>query len=105
MIETLKATYATFQDDSESDFDKVLKLREELMEKHAPECKPLSKFHEFVVTTTLEKTAVKSNDDLRALWNCVLDRQITELSCRFIEDAYGIMRVLASIIIVAREHV
>lgn len=46
-----------------------------------------SKFHESVVTTTLEETsAVKSNDDLRALWNCVLDRQTTELNCRFKED-------------------
>lgn len=34
LIETLKATYATFRDDSMGDFDKVLKLTEELMEKH-----------------------------------------------------------------------
>ncbi|KAL7381111.1 hypothetical protein ABVT39_000625 [Epinephelus coioides] len=34
LIETLKATYATFRDDSDGDFEKVLRLTEEVMEKH-----------------------------------------------------------------------
>lgn len=106
MIETLKTTYATFWDDSDGDFDKVLRLMEELMETYERACwdvtasrerKLPTKFHESVVTTTLGKTsAIKSNDDLRALWNCVLDRQIAELNCRFKEDTYGIMRASAS---------
>ena len=77
LIEMLKATYATFQDDSDGDFKKVLRQTEELMEKHkmanwdevvSREHKLPSKFHPSVVTTTLGKTlAIKSNNDLKAL--------------------------------------
>lgn len=106
LIETLKATYATFRDDSKGDFVEVLRLTEELMEKHeianwdvvvSRERKLPSKFHDSVVTTTLGKTsAVRSNEDLKALWNCIVDRQITELNCRFKDDTYGVMRASAS---------
>lgn len=73
LIETLKATYVTFQDDSDGDFEKVLRQTVELMEKHeianwdvavSRECKLPSKVHTSVVTTTLGKTsAVRSNND------------------------------------------
>lgn len=106
LIETLKATYATFRDDSDGDFEKVLRLTEELLEKHeianwdvaaSRERKLPSKFHTSVVTTTLGKTsAIKSDADLKALWNSVLDRQISELNSRFKEDTYGVMRASAS---------
>ena len=73
LIKTLKSTYATFWNDSDADFVKVLRLTEELMEKHeianwdvvaSRECKLPSKFHESVVTTG-KTLAVKSNEDLR----------------------------------------
>ena len=93
LIETLKATYATFRDNSDGDFENVLRQTEELMEKHgianwdlavSREHKLPSKLNTSVVTTTLGKTsAIKSNNDLKALWNCVLDRQISELNYRF----------------------
>lgn len=108
LIETLKVTFAAFRDNSNCDFDKVLRLKEELMAKHdianwdvttSRECKLPAKFHESVVTTTLGKTsAVKSNDDLRVLWNCILDRQIAELSNRIQENTYEIMRASASLL-------
>ncbi|KAM7369398.1 hypothetical protein PAMP_013669 [Pampus punctatissimus] len=59
--------YATFRDDSEGDFKKVLRLTEELMEKHEIANWDVVAFHErklpskFHVTMTLEKTwAVKN---------------------------------------------
>lgn len=106
LIETPKATYATFQEDLKGDFVEVLRLTVELMEKHeianvdvvaSRERKLPLKFHDSVVTTTLGKTsAVRSNEDLKALWNCIIDRQITELNCRFKDDTYGVMRASAS---------
>lgn len=77
LTETLKFTYVAFQDDSNCDFDKVLRLTEELMAKHdipvanwdvttSRERKLPATFHESFVTTTLGKmSAVRSNDDLR----------------------------------------
>lgn len=52
-----------------------------------------------VVTTSLGKTSsLKSNTDLRQMWNAILDRQITELNCRLQEDSYGIIRAAASLL-------
>lgn len=45
-----------------------------------------------VVTTSLGKTSsIKSNVDLRLMWNSILDRQIMDLYCRVQEDTFGIM--------------
>ncbi|CAM4658841.1 unnamed protein product [Leuciscus chuanchicus] len=50
-----------------------------------------------VVTTSLGKaTSVRNDDDLRHIWNDILDRQLTELDNRFQEDQYGIMRAAAT---------
>lgn len=55
------------------------------------------KLADSVVTTSLGKTSsIKSDSDLRQLWNNILDRQITELNSRFQEDTYGIMQAAAS---------
>ena len=64
---------ATFRNDSDGDFEKVLRLTEELMEKHeianwdvaaSRERKLPAKFHTSVVTTTLGKTsAIKIGAD------------------------------------------
>ena len=108
LIEQLKAKFVTFRDDSNGDFAEVLRLTDELMEKHdvtkwdvtqSRKRKLPAKFDDSTVTTSLGKTSrINCNDDLRALWNCVLDRQITELNCRFKEDTYGIMTASASLL-------
>ena len=105
LIEDIKASFGTFRNDPES-FAEVLNKTDELMEMHgivnwdvakARERKLPSRFSNFVVTTTLGKTApIKSNMDLRALWNCILDRQINELDSRFKEDTYGMMKASSS---------
>ncbi|CAM4577289.1 unnamed protein product [Leuciscus chuanchicus] len=85
-------TLATFRDDSDGDFDKVLRLTEELI--MSREQKLPAKFSQSIVTTTLGKTsAIKNNGDLRALWNCILGNQMAELNSRFKDDTYEIMRV------------
>ncbi len=108
LIETLKATLATFRDDSDGDFDKVLRLTEELIVKYEIACWDLimsrerklpAKFSQSIVITTLGKTsAIKNNGDLRALWNCILDNEMAELNSRFKDDTYGIMRASATLI-------
>ncbi len=108
LIETLKATLAPFLDDSDGDFDKVLRLTEELMDKYEIACWDLimsrerklpAKFSQSIVTTTFGKTsAIKNNGDLRALWNCILDNEMAELNSRFKDDTYGIMRASAALI-------
>ena len=89
------------------DLEKVLRQTDELMEKHeianwelavSRESKLPSNFHTSVVTTTSGTTsAIKSNNDSKALWNWALYRQISELNCRFKEDTYGVMRASASL--------
>lgn len=36
-------------------------------------------------------STIKSNDDLRTMWNSVLVRQIAELNCLYKENTYGII--------------
>lgn len=106
LIEILKSSFSTFRDNSGGDFDKVLKLTEEMMIKHdisnwdvsaSRQRKLPVKLADSVVTTSLGKTSsIKSDSDLRQLWNNILDRQITELNSRFQEDTYGIMQAAAS---------
>lgn len=106
LIQGLKDSFAQFRDNSQGDFDKVLKLTEELMEKYdvsswdvtgTRERKLPARFNESVVTTSLGKTTnVRNNADLKQLWINILDRQITELDSRFQQDQYGIMRAAAA---------
>uniref|UniRef100_A0A667Y2X2 TTF-type domain-containing protein n=1 Tax=Myripristis murdjan TaxID=586833 RepID=A0A667Y2X2_9TELE len=107
LIEGLKQSFARFRDNSECDFEKVIKLTDELMQKNeitswdvtaGSRARRLpTKLAESVVTTSLGKSkCVKSNDDLRHIWNHILDRQLTELHTRFQEDQYGIMRAAAA---------
>lgn len=89
------------------DFEQVMKLTEELMQKNkitSWDITPRTRVRKVparlagsVVTTSLGKaTSVRNDDDLRHIWNDILDRQLTELDNRFQEDQYGIMRVAAT---------
>lgn len=44
----------------------------------------------------LQQATSVRNDDLRHIWNDILDRQLTELDNRFQEDQFGIMRAAAT---------
>ncbi len=106
LIENLKLNLVKFRDNSEGDFEKVMKLSEELMTKYdisewdvsSPWKRKLpSKFSDSVITSTLGKTAsVKSDMDLRQIWNIVLDAQISEMNNRFQENTYSIMKTSAT---------
>lgn len=55
------------------------------------------KFGDSVVTSTPGKTAsVRSDTDLRQIWNIALDAQISEMNNHFQEDTYGIMKTAAT---------
>ncbi len=106
LIENLKLNLVKFRDNSEGDFEKVMKLSEELMTKYdisewdvssSRKRKLPSKFSDSVITSTLGKTAsVKSDMDLRQIWNIVLDAQISEMNNRFQENTYSIMKTSAT---------
>uniref|UniRef100_A0A3B3R0H2 DUF4371 domain-containing protein n=1 Tax=Paramormyrops kingsleyae TaxID=1676925 RepID=A0A3B3R0H2_9TELE len=107
LIEGLKESFARFRDNSVCDFEQVMKLTEELMQKNEITSwditsgtrvrKIPARLAGSVVTTSLGKaTSVRNDDDLRHIWNDILDRQLTELDNRFQEDQYGIMRAAAT---------
>ncbi len=106
LIENLKLNLVKFRDNSGGDFEKVMKLSEELMTKYdisewdvSSSRKRMlpSKFSDSVITSTLGKTAsVKSDMDLRQIWNIVLDAQISEMNNRFQENTYSIMKTSAT---------
>ena len=102
LIEQLKDKLVVFRDE-DGDFADVLRQTDALMETYgitswSPVCRPRkrmlpAKLADSTVETTLGKsTRAQCNEDLRALWNCILDRQIGELNSRFKEDTYGIMK-------------
>ncbi len=90
-----------FRDDSNNNFEKVLKLTHDLMEKHdvhkmdvaaSRERKLPAKLSASVITSSLGKSgSIKSDEDLRHLWNEVLDRQIREMNSHFHDDTNGFM--------------
>lgn len=93
-----KKRLSKFRENSDGDFDKVLKLTEELNKNHisawdvtsSRQRKMPARLSDTVVTTSLGKaSSIKSNTDLRQMWNAILDRQITELNCRFQEDTWN----------------
>uniref|UniRef100_A0A8C1TUJ4 HAT C-terminal dimerisation domain-containing protein n=1 Tax=Cyprinus carpio TaxID=7962 RepID=A0A8C1TUJ4_CYPCA len=97
LIEGLKESFARFRDNSVCDFEEVMKLTEELMQKIeitswdiTPQTrvrKVSARLAGSVVTTSLGKaTSVRNDDDLRHIWNDILDRQLTELDNHFQED-------------------
>lgn len=102
LIEGLKSNLKMFRDNTQQDFEKVLKLTQDLMVKHdihkwdlaaSRERKLPSKLSASVITSSLGKSdSIKTDDDLRHLWNEVLDRQIMELNSRFHDDVYDFMR-------------
>lgn len=107
LIEGLKENFAQFRHDSKCGYEAVMKLTGELMSKYDIMSWDITsgnrkrrlpaRLTESVVTTSLGKaTSVKNDDDLRHLWNDILDRELTELNTRFQEDQYGIMRTAAT---------
>ncbi|XP_034033315.1 zinc finger MYM-type protein 1-like [Thalassophryne amazonica] len=107
LIEGLKDSFAEFRDKPECVFQQVMKLTEDLMQKCEITSWDItvgtrkrslpSRLTDSVVSTTLGKaTAVRNDDDLRHIWNDILDRQLTELDTRFQEDQYGIMKAAAA---------
>ena len=107
LIESVKNRFKTFRDNTNGDFDKVIKLTDEIMQKNditewdvkkSRERKMPARLSDSVVTTSLGKaTTVKSNADLRQIWISLLERQLTELNCRFQDDSYGLMRAASSL--------
>ena len=107
LIESLKSNFRTFRNDIE-DFNKIIKLTDDLMAKHdianwdvgsvrARKLPARLDPSVSVVTSSLGKSVpIKNNDNLRQLWNEMLDRQITELDNRFQEDTYGFSRAAAA---------
>lgn len=79
LIEGLKSNLKVFKDNTNLDFEKVLKLTHDLMEKHdvhkmdisaSRERKLPAKLAASVITTSLGKSgSIKSDEDLRYLWN------------------------------------
>nr|XP_033815478.1 zinc finger MYM-type protein 1-like [Geotrypetes seraphini] len=106
LIECLKDTFVQFRENTSNDFDKVIELIDELTEKFDIENWDVSssrkrklpaKFGDTFVFSTLGKSScVQSNEDLRHLWNEIIDCQITELHNRFQDDTYGIMTASAA---------
>uniref|UniRef100_A0A8C9YWK2 TTF-type domain-containing protein n=1 Tax=Sander lucioperca TaxID=283035 RepID=A0A8C9YWK2_SANLU len=107
LIEGLKESFARFRDNSGCDFEQVMKLTEESMQKNEITSwditagtrvrKLPARLAGSVVTTSLGKaTSVRNDDDLRHIWNDILDRQLAELDNCFQEDQYGIMRAAAT---------
>ena len=55
-----------------------------------------------VATNSLGRAeSVKMNDDLKHIWNDILNRQLTELDSCFQEDQYGIIRALAAFLLLS----
>lgn len=87
-------------------FSQVLKFPDEQMEKSDIENwdvafsrkrKLPSHLEDSVVNSSLGKSIpVRSDEDLRAMWNQILDCQLHELNCRFQNDTYGIMKAAAA---------
>lgn len=108
LIGTLKDSFSSYRANSNGDFDKVLKLTDELMRKNdisnwdvtsSRQRQLPARLKDTVVTTSLGKSSsIKTNEDLRQMWNALLDRQIMELDSRFRDDTYGIMHAAASLI-------
>ncbi|XP_030072332.1 zinc finger MYM-type protein 1 [Microcaecilia unicolor] len=106
LIECLKETFVQFRENTSNDFDKILKLTEELAEKYGIENWDVSSSRKrklpakigdtFVFSTLGKSSRVQSNEDLRHLWNEIIDCQITELNNRFQDDAYGMMTASAA---------
>ena len=85
LIEILKDSFGQYRDKPECVFQQVMKLTEELMQKHGitswditagtRERRLPARFTGSVVTTSLGKaTSVRNDDDLRRTWNDILDR-------------------------------
>lgn len=104
LTEGFRDSYTTFRN-AENDFDRNMRLTDDLMEKHEIQSWGVSGSRRRKLPTRLENTQVEStvgtgspvkdNPDLKILWNAILVRQIMELNTCFKLDMYGFIRVTA----------
>lgn len=86
-----------------SGFEQILTASDELTGKNEIENWDVSfsrkrKLQSRDESTSLGKSfKVRCADDLRALWNQILDSQVNELDCRFHRDAYRLMKAAAAL--------
>lgn len=97
LLEPVKETFAVFRNNSQHVFEKVLKLTDDRLakyditswnvtsvsrEQHLP-----ARVSESVMLSNLgRRLNMKNDDDLRQLWNEILDRELSELTSQFQED-------------------
>ncbi len=108
MIEGLKETFALFRNNSDGEFERIVRLTDDIMKKNdvqnwdivgARNRKLPARLSDSHVTSTVGRCAVIRRDlDLQSLWISILDRQLMELNNRFQSDSYGIMKAAASLL-------
>ena len=108
VIDGLKETFATFGSNSDREFERIIRLTDDIMKKNdvqnwdvagARNIKLSAKFADSNVASIVGRCApIRSDSDLQALWIMILDRQLVELKNRFQSDSSGIMKAAASLL-------
>ena len=108
VIDGLKETFATFRSNSDREFERIIRLTDDIMKKNdvqnwdvagARNIKLSAKFADSNVASIVGRCApIRSDSDLQALWIMILDRQLVELKNRFQSDSSGIMKAAASLL-------
>ncbi|RXN27181.1 zinc finger MYM-type 1-like protein [Labeo rohita] len=108
LIENLKQSLTDMRS-SNDEFLKMLAMTNQIMADNSVDSfdislpyrsrKLPSRFEQSTVTTSLGKsTRVRSDEDLQALLNILIDCQLNELGARFHTDSYGLMNSAATLL-------
>lgn len=108
LIESVKESFIGLRDHSQpqNEFGKVLSLTDDLTKKHEITLWDVTtgrarrvpaRISESIVMSAIgNRQAVRNDEDLKLLWDEILDRQLAELASRFQDDQYGIMKAAAA---------